>query len=720
MTVPSPLVLEQLERMLGRQTFRSGARSATLLKFLVTETLAGRADRLKDYTLGAEGLGRGDGFDPRTDPIARVEASRLRSRLELYYVTEGAADPVVISLPKGGYVPQFQAREQTPAAPAVAEAPAGGWTSHWRLAAFGLTVAAALVSAVALRSDPEPPAEPVDYSYFPTPATFDPASLAISPDGQTLVVVGSERGIARLMLRRFTSAAREPAWEPLAGTEGASLPFWSPDSTSIGFFARSWIRRVDLATGVVRPIAKIAVPSGASWSRDNTILFPVVPDSPLFKVPADGGTPQPVTRRGDRESGHRAPFFLPDGRRFLFYVAGHPEVRGTYLGSLENGKARLLMRSDSPAMYARGHLLYVEQGTLFARPFDPVRPDPPGPARALAEGIASDESSGVAAFSVSEQGTVVYRAGTGGKRQLVRVHRSGDEVERLGEPESRGPYYPSLSPTRTRLAVQRSRNGNTDILVLDLHHAAAPVHVTEALTPEIAAVWLSPDRLVYSAPGTSTFDLFVASLAGGPPELLLSTDQAKQVTDWSPGRNVLLFRSLDPSTFVSQVWALPLGGKAFQVVRTPGDSRDAQFEPDHSRFLVYRSDRDDVPNIYLQPFPSGVPQPVSRGGGVHPRWSRDGRTIFYIDMEGWLVEVPFTAPSSGGTPTLGEPTRLFVAAIGHLQDIALPHYVVLSRDEFLLDRVVEEVPPPVTRVLNLFDGRDRSNHRGQPGDAEPR
>jgi Tol biopolymer transport system component len=705
MTVPSPLVLEQLERMLARQPFRSGTRTATLLRFLVTETLEGRADRLKDYTLGAEALGRGDGFDPRVDPIARVEASRLRSRLELYYATEGAADPVVIALPKGGYVPQFQAREQAPAlpaAPAVAEARAGGRTSRWGLAVFGLTVAAALGATVALRSDREPPAEPVDISYFPTPSTFDPASLSISPDGQTLVVVGSERGITRLMLRRFTSAA----WEPLAGTEGASLPFWSPDSTSIGFFARSWIRRVDLATGVVGRIARIAVPSGASWGRDNTILFPVVPDSPLFRVPAGGGTPQPATRLGERQTGHRAPHFLADGR-FLFYVAGHPDVRGTYLGSLGNGDARLIVGSDSPAKYARGRLLYVEQGTLFARPFDPARPDPPGPARAIAEGVASDESSGVAAFSVSERGTVVYRAGTGGKRQLVRVHRSGDAVERIGEPESRGPYYPALSPTRTRLAVQRSRSGNTDILVLDLQQAAAPVHVTDALTPEIAPVWLSPDRLVYSAPGKGTFDLFVASLAGGPPELLLPTGQAKQVTDWSPARNVLLFRSLDPGTFVSRVWALPVGGDPFLVVRTPGDSRDAQFEPGRSRFIVYRSDRDDAPNIYLQPFPSGVPQPVSRNGGVHPRWSRDGRTIYYIDMEGWLVEVPFTASSSGGTPTLGEPTRLFIASIGHLQDISLPHYVVLSRDEFLLDQVVEEVPPPVTRVLHLFDGRDQ-------------
>src|SRR5262245_28027593 len=108
--VSSAVVLQELEKVLSSGTFRSAGRSSQLLRFLVEQTLQGNADRLKDYTLGAEALGRGDDFDPRTDPIARVEASRLRSRLELYYATEGASDPLLINLPKGGYVPAFAHR----------------------------------------------------------------------------------------------------------------------------------------------------------------------------------------------------------------------------------------------------------------------------------------------------------------------------------------------------------------------------------------------------------------------------------------------------------------------------------------------------------------------------------------------------------------------------------------------------------------------------------
>jgi hypothetical protein len=702
MNVPPPVVLEQLDRILRSATFRGVARSRTLLKFLVVETVEGRADRLKDYTLGAEALGRGEAFDPRTDPIARVEASRLRSKLDVYYATEGAADPVIIALPKGGYVPQFREREQPVAVLAAPEAPPSRGRKPWLFLAIGAAATAVLLVPVALLPDAGAPPVALDTSYFPSPSTFDPTSLAIAPDGQSLVVVGSEHGIARLFLRRFSAHA----WELLPGTEGASLPFWSPNSDSIGFFARTWIQRIDLATGVIRPVARIGVPGGAAWSRNDTIVFQMAPDGPLWKAPVDGGTARPVTRFADRQTGgHRAPSLLPDGRHFLFYVA-EPGARGIYLGSFDDGTTRFVVRSDSQAVYAQGHLLYVEQGTLFARPFDPAQPGEPGPARALSgagEEIAVDATSGIAAFSASESGVVVYRMGSGGKRQLVTVRGDGTEVARIGAAETRGPYYPSLSHDGTRLAVQRSRNGNTDILVLDLRHRGAERYVTDAATPDIAAVWApTGDRLAYSARGKSSpFDLFITSLTG-ERELLFASDHAKQATDWSGDGKMLLFRSIDPETFDMDVWALPLGGETFPVVSAAGDDRDAQLSPGAGRFVVYQSERHDVPNIYVQRFPSGDPQPVSRGGGVHPRWSRNGRAIYYIDLEGWLVAVPFTAASSGSTFELGETTRLFRPGVGHLRDIALPHYVVVNDNEFLVDEVVEEVPPPVVRMLNAL------------------
>ena len=229
--IPPSSVAEQLERVLQSDVFRGTGRSSKLLRFLVEETVNGRAERLKDYTLGSEVLGRGDGFDPRTDPIARVEASRLRSRLELYYATEGASDSVVITLPKGGYVPRFEYRSPTASSPTSTDIRhRGSWIA---LALAAVTVVAGAVFWWrSTAAGPQPGEMRLEIT---TPATTDPVSLAISPDGEKLVFVASAGGPARLWLRPFNATSARP----LAGTEHASLPFWSPDSKSIGFFAEA-------------------------------------------------------------------------------------------------------------------------------------------------------------------------------------------------------------------------------------------------------------------------------------------------------------------------------------------------------------------------------------------------------------------------------------------------------------------------------------------------
>src|SRR6186713_2813548 len=196
--IPPNSVAEELERVLQSDVFRGTGRSSKLLRFLVEETVNGRAERLKDYTLGAEVLGRGDAFDPRTDPIARVEASRLRSRLELYYATEGAADSVVIALPKGGYVPRFEYRSPTarPTAPDIRHR--GSWIAL-ALAAL-IVVAGAVLWWQSTAAGPQPGEMRLEMT---TPATTDPVSLAISPDGEKLVFVASAGEPARLWLRSF-------------------------------------------------------------------------------------------------------------------------------------------------------------------------------------------------------------------------------------------------------------------------------------------------------------------------------------------------------------------------------------------------------------------------------------------------------------------------------------------------------------------------------------
>jgi Tol biopolymer transport system component len=685
-------VAEHLERVLRSEVFRTASRSSKLLRFLVEETVNGRADRLKDYTLGAEALGRGDNFDPRTDPIARVEASRLRSRLELYYATEGASDPVVITLPKGGYVPRFDYRspaEQTSARP---RAPyRRGWWAAALVAAFA---AGAVVSWWLSRPPAQPPAEM--RLEITTPPTTDPVSLAISPDGSQLVFVASLGGTPRLWLRPLNGAA-----SPLAGTEHASLPFWSPDSRSIAFFADARVKRLDIASGRVEELAGAAVPGGGTWN-DDVIIYAGTVDSPLRMLANDSQPgPMPVTTLAPGQIGHRAPHFLPDGRHFIYYATGSADVRGIHIGDVHGTLAQRLFDADTPAVYAAGHLLYVHQGTLFAQRFDPKRLTLDGDPAPVAEQVTSGTRAEIAALSASAAGPIAYRTGSpGGKRQFVWFDRAGRELMRVGSPHSFGQSYLSMAPDSRRIAVQRTEGGNTDIWLVDLVRGNASRFTTDP-EADIAPLW-SPDgtRIVYSSL-RNRFNLYERPIAETVAGDLVLSDEAKSATDWSSDGRFLLFRSLGRESNWD-IWALPMSGerKPVAVVRTKFDERDAQFSPD-GRWIAYQSNQSGRFEIYLQRFPGGgEPIPISTNGGAQVRWGRNGE-LFYLALDGRLTAVRLSFPSSGGPPDAGTPVSLFVPAVSSLRDIARHHYIVSDHGQrFLFDTLVEEAASPVVILLN--------------------
>jgi Tol biopolymer transport system component len=685
-------VAEHLERVLRSEVFRTASRSSKLLRFLVEETVNGRADRLKDYTLGAEALGRGDNFDPRTDPIARVEASRLRSRLELYYATEGASDPVVITLPKGGYVPRFDYRspaEQTSARP---RAPyRRGWWAAALVAAFA---AGAVVSWWLSRPPAQPPAEM--RLEITTPPTTDPVSLAISPDGSQLVFVASLGGTPRLWLRPLNGAA-----SPLAGTEHASLPFWSPDSRSIAFFADARVKRLDIASGRVEELAGAAVPGGGTWN-DDVIIYAGTVDSPLRMLANDSHPgPMPVTTLAPGQIGHRAPHFLPDGRHFIYYATGSADVRGIHIGDVHGTLAQRLFDADTPAVYAAGHLLYVHQGTLFAQRFDPKRLTLDGDPAPVAEQVTSGTRAEIAALSASAAGPIAYRTGSpGGKRQFVWFDRAGRELMRVGSPHSFGQSYLSMAPDSRRIAVQRTEGGNTDIWLVDLVRGNASRFTTDP-EADIAPLW-SPDgtRIVYSSL-RNRFNLYERPIAETVAGDLVLSDEAKSATDWSSDGRFLLFRSLGRESNWD-IWALPMSGerKPVAVVRTKFDERDAQFSPD-GRWIAYQSNQSGRFEIYLQRFPGGgEPIPISTNGGAQVRWGRNGE-LFYLALDGRLTAVRLSFPSSGGPPDAGTPVSLFVPAVSSLRDIARHHYIVSDHGQrFLFDTLVEEAASPVVILLN--------------------
>jgi Tol biopolymer transport system component len=692
----SSSVTEQLERVLQSEVFRGAGRSSKLLRFLVQETLNGRAAQLKDYTLGSEALGRGEDFDPRTDPIARVEASRLRSRLELYYATAGASDSVVITLPKGGYVPVFSHRsaaDKQTATPATAERRRKG------AAAVAFVALIAIASGLLWwRSTREPQQQPAEMRLeITTPPTTDPISLAVSPDGQKIVFVATSGNADRLWLRRLN----ETSPRPLAGTDHASLPFWSPDSKSVGFFADGGLKRIEVETGLVQSLRRgSAAPGGATWNGDGLIVYAGTIDARLLSVSLEGLVRGYVTDFAPGQTGHRAPQFLPDGRHFIYFAMGTPDVRGIYVGDLDRTIARRLVDADTPAVYVAKHLLYVSQGRLFAQRFDPVRLELEGNPKPIAEEVISGTRANLAALTASSGGMFAYRSGTfSDKRQFVWFDRNGHELGRVGSPHGFGPSYAAMSPDEKRLAVQRTVDGNTDIWLLDLEHDT-PMRFTTDPQADIAPIW-SPggDHIVFSSL-KNHFNLYERSIAATTAQEMVASEGAKSATDWSSDGRFLLFRSLDRETNWD-IWALPMSGerKAFAVVRSKFEERDGRFSPD-GKWIAYQSNDTGRFEIYVQSFQgSAERRRISPDGGVQPCWSRDGRELFYIALDEQLMTVPVHSEASRIEP--GTPVSLFQARVGGIQDIPLRLYNVSTDGQrFLLDTVVEQNPSPIVVVLN--------------------
>ena len=260
-----------------------------------------------------------------------------------------------------------------------------------------------------------------------TPPTASPLSAAISPDGQSVAFVGLSGSESRLWVRPM----RAESQRPLQGTEGAESPSWSPDSKSIRFFADGALKRIDLDGGSVRTLAYATAGTDGSWGSQNVILF-AARGNPIVRLPAEGGEPTVVS--GLKRGSTFSPHFLPDGRRFLDYLRGSPEVRGVYVGDLDiTGQERRLFDSDSGAMYASsGHLLFVMKGTLFAQPFDSNRLTVAGDPFPVAEDVAAHTGLFVSSVSVSTTGAIAYRRSSApDRRQLVWFDRSGKEIQPL-------------------------------------------------------------------------------------------------------------------------------------------------------------------------------------------------------------------------------------------------------------------------------------------------
>ena len=273
---------EQLDRILASAAFAGADRASGFLRFVIERTLDGCVSEIKESVIGVEVLGRSPSFDPKTDPIVRVEAGRLRARLGAYYQSEGRGDSVLIALPKGGYVPEFSERP-LPAAPKRVTHPA-------ILLAAGALLGIALTTVVLSYFRRAPNSDVMRLFLLPPPHALIQQS-AISPDGRNVAFSATSEGKLQLWVRPLDSLEARA----LPGAEEAAYPFWSPDSRSLGFVAMTTLKRIEFSGGPAQTLCNVGPFRGATWGSAGVIVYAPHPRGVLYQIPAGGGPPKPVS-----------------------------------------------------------------------------------------------------------------------------------------------------------------------------------------------------------------------------------------------------------------------------------------------------------------------------------------------------------------------------------------------------------------------------------------
>jgi Tol biopolymer transport system component len=537
-------------------------------------------------------------------------------------------------------------------------------------------------------------------------------AVALSPDGTRLAFVARDSaGKNLLWIRPLDSLAAQP----LAGTENPSFPFWSPDGRSLGFFADGKLKKIDASAGPPQTLCDAPVSRGGSWSREGVILFSPVVDGPLYRVSASGGLATAVTRMDPKrgESSHRWPYFLPDGRHYLYLVASfgsgaERERMGIYVRSLDSTEERLIVAAKSTLAYAApGFVLFRRERHLVAQPFDARNLQITGDPFLVGENIQYFPQTSGALFSVSENGLLVYQTESSSVlSRLLWLDRSGREVGSLGTEGDLA--NPRISPDGKRVALDITdhQSGNVDVWIYQASGGVA-TRFTSDPALEAGPIW-SPDgeRIAFTSLRRSHPDIYQKSSSGvGSDETVLASARTKYLTDWSPDGRFILYRAVDAATNL-ELWALPVGGsdKPFPFLKTAFGVSNGQFSPD-GRWVAYASNESGKWEVAVAPFPGpGGNWKISTAGGSEPRWRRDGKELFYIAPDGKLMAVDVKA---GATFEAGVAKPLF--PIRRREPISaadlFSYDVSADGQRFLVDTDTGEVTSaPLTAIVNWTAG----------------
>ena len=495
-------------------------------------------------------------------------------------------------------------------------------------------------------------------------------ALSLSPDGTKMTFTASMgSGRPSLFLRSLGSTAAQK----LPNTEGATYPFWSPDSRQIAFFADGKLKKLDLNGGAPMTVTSALDGRGGTWNSDGTILFAPETQTSIHRVSAGGVLGDPVTtvdNSRSSETTHRFPSFLPDGRHFLYVRGSHATnnqdvVNSIWVGDLESAETFELMQSGTQATYAQGHIFWVREQFLMARPFSAGKLEFTGEAFAVGEGVVSQLGAWRAAYAVSAAGPLAFQGGLAADKILTLFDREGKAQGTIGEAAMFGEVR--LSPDNRYLAagIDGEGGGQTDIWVYDLSR-----NVGSRLTFDEARdsnpVW-SPDgkQIAFTSNRGGKSGIYVRSSDGrGEAKSLLIVEGQCQAQDWSRDGKYLAF---DAGIGKNDVWILNLeDGESYAFLSSEFDVGYTRFSPD-GNWLGYISNEAGKYELYLTRFPTGEGkwQLSKDGADWLLGWNDAGTELYYLDLEGNLESVKVAL---GDQVVADLPTRMYSTRAGNTWD----------------------------------------------------
>ncbi len=515
-------------------------------------------------------------------------------------------------------------------------------------------------------------------------------ALVLSPDGTMAVYSAANASGTQLWLRVLATGEAKAIPE----TDDGTFPFWSPDSRKIGFFTLGALKRVDVGGGAPIKVCDSGAARGGSWGTGGTIVFTPDTQTAIFRVPAAGGTPTPVTKlEADKQTTHRWPWFMPDGKHFLYLGANHQNPtggeNGIYIGSLDGGPPKLIVQSTSNAIYSGGYLLFNRDQTLMAQKISESGVLS-GEAVAIAENVLADGGIWRGAFSVSDTGLLVYHTGRASVLSNLRwLDRSGKEIAKVGEtgaywdvelsPDGRKLAIPMGDPLREMWIHDLERNTRTRV---PIDHGWADCAV---FSPDGSTVYLDILRNGHG-------EIIGRRVTGGGETHIATTDGLASIRSISPDGKYLLVDDRE-----GRITRVPIGGSAKAVVLTQGRNHEvfASCSP-NGKWIAYTSDQ----NGRYEVFVSAASDPtqkwqISNNGGGIPRWRRDGRELYYLDYSNRITAV--SLEQAGDDLTIGTPTPLFTIAP---RPQCRPYDVSADGQRFIVDTVAEQESPNAVAIAN--------------------